>query len=323
MIYDFSPWMRSTLCHDQVIKWTKAKVHVYSDSVSCLKELHDHSEANEKWWDKISEFQQSNEYAELQGTGGEPIEFEWNIFQGFTSIQILRQIQKDLNAGPRNPEQFQEIVLFVSMFNDIDWKKNGNSAECIWTSKHVSDYAKEFPRGHWSFLGPGNEEKWYGTYAHKPEGTRDQQGNQTIDQFQQSGHPIFRGTSALDRGVLKRQSGRNTVHFTADAGNIELMLRTIHSGNQLSIYGAVSNWCIDLAEKMHGQTSTGVDTSISEENDQISKHLDSQEVVSKPAKDRRGLGKLLASSLATIRNDESRCTTSHRMWWSRIHKDSL
>ena len=58
------------------------------------------------------------------------------------------------------------------------------------------------------------------------------------------------------------------------------MIRTIHSASQLSIYGAVSSWCIDLAEKMHGQTSTEVDRSISEEKDQLSKQLDPQEVVS-------------------------------------------
>ena len=56
------------------------------------------------------------------------------------------------------------------------------------------------------------------------------------------------------------------------------MLRTIHSTTQLSIYGAVWSWCIDLAEKMHGQTSTGVDRSISEENDQLSKQVDPQKV---------------------------------------------
>ena len=56
------------------------------------------------------------------------------------------------------------------------------------------------------------------------------------------------------------------------------MLRTIRSAHQLSIYRAISSWCIDLAEKMHGQTSTGVDSSISEENDQLSKQLDPQEV---------------------------------------------
>ena len=37
MIWNFTPWKRSTLCHDQVVKWAKAKVHVYSDSVLCLR----------------------------------------------------------------------------------------------------------------------------------------------------------------------------------------------------------------------------------------------------------------------------------------------
>ena len=57
----------------------------------------------------------------------------------------------------------------------------------------------------------------------------DRQANQMIDQFQQSGHPTFRGTSALDRGVSKRTSGRKTFQFTADSGNIEWVLRTITS----------------------------------------------------------------------------------------------
>ena len=49
---------RSTLCHDQAIKWAKAKVHAYSDSVLCLGKMQSHSEANEKWNDQIRVFQQ-------------------------------------------------------------------------------------------------------------------------------------------------------------------------------------------------------------------------------------------------------------------------
>ena len=53
---------------------------------------------------------------------------------------------------------------------------------------------------------------------------------------------------------------------------------TIHSANQLSVYGAPSSWCMDLSGRMQGQTSTGVDRSTSEENDQLSKQVDPQEV---------------------------------------------
>ena len=42
-----------------------------------------------------------------------------------------------------------------------------------------------------------------GRPPHKPEGRWDQQANQMIQQIQQSGHPVFRGTSALNRGTLK------------------------------------------------------------------------------------------------------------------------
>ena len=58
----------------------------------------------------------------------------------------------------------------MSMFNDIDWTQKGNSAECFSISEKVRNYAKMFPRGHWSFLGPGEEETWYGTHTYKPEG---------------------------------------------------------------------------------------------------------------------------------------------------------
>ena len=48
--------------------------------------------------------------------------------------------------------------------------KKGNSEICISNSEQVKNYAKRFSRGHWSFLGPGDEEKWFGTHTYKPEG---------------------------------------------------------------------------------------------------------------------------------------------------------
>ena len=79
--WKFTPWMRSTLLHDNVIKWTKAKVHVYSDSVLSLGKMHEHSEVNVKWQDQFQDFQRSNEYKDLFGIDGESIKFEWNFCQ--------------------------------------------------------------------------------------------------------------------------------------------------------------------------------------------------------------------------------------------------
>ena len=64
--------------------------------------------------------------------------------------------------------------------------------------------------------------------------------------FSESGHPVFRSTSPLSRGVLKSKGGgKLTIHFCADEGTIEAVFHTIISFNQLSIYGAVS----DLSEE--------------------------------------------------------------------------
>ena len=50
--WNTTPWMRSTLLHDRVIKLSKAKVHVYSDSDRCLGKMHDHY-AKQKWKNKL------------------------------------------------------------------------------------------------------------------------------------------------------------------------------------------------------------------------------------------------------------------------------
>ena len=62
--------------------------------------------------------------------------------------------------------------------------------------------------------------------------------------FAESGHPVFRATSPVSRGVLKSKGGGNlSIHFSADGDTIETVFRTIISVNQLSIYGAVSGLC--------------------------------------------------------------------------------
>ena len=81
--------------------------------------MHSHSEANEKWKSQIKEFQESNEYAELSGIDGEPIEFEWNVFPGFAKIEILGETVKDVNARQKNPEQFEGLFLSNSIHVDV------------------------------------------------------------------------------------------------------------------------------------------------------------------------------------------------------------
>ena len=77
-----------------------------------------------------------------------------------------------------------------------------------------------------------------------------------VERFKDTGHPLFKSISALSRELLKKKN-RDTIHFNADASNTDLWFRIIHSANQLSIYGAVSNWCeqFGLTEEGKGQVN--------------------------------------------------------------------
>ena len=84
-------WTRSVLSHDEVIQWTKAKVRVFSDSIQCLGKMNESKDAITRWEGQVEEFKMSASHRELLGIGGEAIEFEWNIFAGFSTLQILQK----------------------------------------------------------------------------------------------------------------------------------------------------------------------------------------------------------------------------------------
>ena len=68
--------------------------------------------------------------------------------------------------------------------------------------------------------------------------------------FTDSGHPIFRASSAFERGESRSKGGRKkSIHFNGSDENIELLLRTVISANQ-SVYGAVADLCNDLSKDL-------------------------------------------------------------------------
>ena len=132
----------------------------------------------------------------------------------------------------------------MSMYNDIEWGAKGNKERCEYNSQTVADYARRFPRGHWSFLGPGSEEMWYGTCTNRPDGSSNQSAEIMMANFSDSGHPIFRASSAFERGDLRSKGGgKKSIHFNGSHEHIEFLLRTVISANQLSIDGAVPDLC--------------------------------------------------------------------------------
>ena len=86
------------------------------------------------------------------------------------TVEILEEFQNMMISELQcEPEQFKGRIIFMSMYNDIDWSKNQTETSQAHAHR-VSDYACRFQRGHWSFLGTGYEQKWYRTHANKLDG---------------------------------------------------------------------------------------------------------------------------------------------------------
>ena len=98
------------------------------------------------------------------------MEFEWMIFPGFTTLQILHEIQNFMETLGCQPERFHGRIIFMSMYNDIIWGDPQNEQVRLTNSTLVAEYAKKFSSGHRSFLGPGSETKWNATDTFKPRG---------------------------------------------------------------------------------------------------------------------------------------------------------
>ena len=113
--------------------------------------------------------------------------------------------------------------------------------------------------------------KWYGTHNYKLEGKWDSITAEMVGHFRETGHTVFKGISALNRGMRTRRSGRCAVHFNAASSTTELLFRTIQSANQLGIYGAVSSWCEEFAQWNPNQNELTVEKSGAKENEKTQK----------------------------------------------------
>ena len=113
-------WTRLSLIGDEtVISLQRTKVYVFSDSVLCLGKVLQHPDSNEAWKNRVAGAQSEKSYRDYEAINGESTEFEWNIFPGFTTLQLCDKINDLLSDLGQKPETFTGRILFMSMFNDI------------------------------------------------------------------------------------------------------------------------------------------------------------------------------------------------------------
>ena len=137
----------------------------------------------------------SRQYRELNGIDGEPVELEWHIFPGHTTLELLHEIQRKMAENRIRPEEYKDRIIFMSMYNDMDWTKDGNLKMNVSNSIEVKANAIRLSKGHRSFLGSGTEGKWYGTHTYKQIGLWSRSAKLMMPHFGECGHSVFRATS--------------------------------------------------------------------------------------------------------------------------------
>ena len=158
--YQRNTWTKLSLINDSVVIGLQStKVYVFSDSVLCLGKVLQPPECNQAWKNRVAGVRAERSYRDYDAINGKSMEFEWNIFPGFTTLQLCDKISDLLSSMGQTPESFTGRILFMSMFNDISCDRKGNKDECLRNANIVKTFAGRFGIGQWSFIGPGSEKK--------------------------------------------------------------------------------------------------------------------------------------------------------------------
>ena len=125
-------WKYMSLIDDErIINLQRAKVYVFSDSVLCLRRIHQNPDSNKAWEQRIGWITSSQSYSDFDGIKGQPTELEWNIFPGFDTLQLCGKVKDLLSRLGETPEILTGRILFMLMFNGISCGTKDNEKN-VW-----------------------------------------------------------------------------------------------------------------------------------------------------------------------------------------------
>ena len=115
------------LLHDNYAKLSTAKVYFFSDSVLCFGgRIAEYPHSVQPWKNRIDWFTQTSQYRELDNIYGEPVVLEKKPLSGHTTLMLPQEIQNKMEKNDIQPVGFKDRTIFMSMCNDIDWRRKGN-----------------------------------------------------------------------------------------------------------------------------------------------------------------------------------------------------
>ena len=163
--------------------WTGHQSSTHKKSTSsqilyCVLERYTRTpQSNKAWKDRLTWFKSSPEYRILDRIDGEAMEFEWDIFPGFTTLQLVREVQESLL---RLSVDTRRILQDGSSSSRCSTTSHGDQET---TRKNASQMLnsclylrKDSEQGQGSFLGPGSEKKWFSISEDSSQGEWERDG---------------------------------------------------------------------------------------------------------------------------------------------------
>ena len=120
---------------EEVISLSHAKIYLISDSVLCLGKMNQNPESNSTWEENMTWLKSSSQYRTLDTIYGEPMEFEWNIFPGYTRCSSATKFKSScLKLSIHQSLKDESSSCRCSMTSDGDLKTLNRSAMLAPTS---------------------------------------------------------------------------------------------------------------------------------------------------------------------------------------------
>ena len=144
---------------------------------------------------------------------------DWPRVENLPRSQSIGHSPQNASRPTRKQHHTKKIQWSNNLHVNVQWHWNGKERQ----RRFLCSYLKEDQRiwlkindGHWAFLGPGEESKWYQGSAADCGGKWDLRASQLLENFENSGHPVFEGVNPLGRGILKKKNDRDTVNFNGE-----------------------------------------------------------------------------------------------------------
>ena len=165
-------------------------------------------------------------------------------FPGFPTLGILNEIQNMMAELKCEHEQFQGRIIFMFMFNDIFWRTPGNEENYVANSSECCDMCQKVSIG---MLVTSGTWLWEKSGMELTSTSQVVNGTELLKSWLSislsADIQYFRPPALWEQENWKSKGGgKKTLHYNGSEENVELILRTLVSVNQLSIYGAVEDY---------------------------------------------------------------------------------